>query len=72
MAGRNPRSWVIIDFPGSYHGGAGGFFVDGHSEIHKWKDPDDPAPSTSSLRLNVPSPNNPDVYWIMEHSTRKP
>jgi prepilin-type N-terminal cleavage/methylation domain-containing protein/prepilin-type processing-associated H-X9-DG protein len=27
----------IIDFPASYHNGAGGFsFADGHAEIHKW------------------------------------
>jgi prepilin-type N-terminal cleavage/methylation domain-containing protein/prepilin-type processing-associated H-X9-DG protein len=68
-----PQSWIMIDFPGSYHGGAGGFsFVDGHSEIHKWKDARTTPPLNQFLRLNVPSPNNPDVYWIMEHSTRKP
>ena len=28
----------IVDFPASFHGGAGGLsFADGHSEIHKWK-----------------------------------
>src|SRR5439155_15376858 len=34
-----PTQWKLIDFPGSYHGGSGGIaFVDGHSEIHKWRD----------------------------------
>ena len=68
-----PGGWGMIYFPGSYHGGAGGFsFADGHSEIHKWKDPRTTPPLNQYLPLNVPSPNNKDVYWIMEHSTRKP
>ena len=68
-----PGAWVMIDFPGSYHGKAGGFaFADGHSEIHKWKDHRTTPALTQNLPLNVPSPNNKDVYWIMEHSTRKP
>jgi prepilin-type N-terminal cleavage/methylation domain-containing protein/prepilin-type processing-associated H-X9-DG protein len=66
-------AWVMVDFPGSYHGGAGGFsFADGHSEIHKWKDHRTTPALTQNLPLNVPSPNNKEVYWIMEHSTRKP
>ena len=67
-------SWMIVDYPASYHGGAGGFsFVDGHSEIHKWVD----ARTKPVLRkgveipLNVPSPNNQDVLWMMERSTRR-
>ncbi len=68
-----PAQWVMIDFPGSYHGGAGGLsFADGHSEIHKWKDPRTTPPIGKLYSLNVPSPNNPDVFWLMEHSTRKP
>src|SRR5207245_649618 len=40
MAGYpNPASTKIVDYPASYHGGAGGFsFCDGHSEIKKWQD----------------------------------
>ncbi len=68
-----PQSWIMIDFPGSYHGNAGGVsFVDGHSEIHKWKDPRTTPPIGKLPGLNLRSPNNMDVYWIMEHSTRKP
>ena len=68
-----PQAWIMIDFPGSYHGGACGVsFVDGHSEIHKWKDVRTTPPIGRVMRLNVPSPNNLDVYWIMEHSTRRP
>jgi prepilin-type N-terminal cleavage/methylation domain-containing protein/prepilin-type processing-associated H-X9-DG protein len=68
-----PSQSVLIDFPASYHGGAGGLsFVDGHSEIHKWRDPRTTPPIGKLMSLNVPSPNNPDVYWVMERSTRKP
>lgn len=68
-----PGAWVLIDFPGSYHGGAGGLsFADGHSELHKWKDSRTVPPIGKLINLNVPSPNNPDVYWMMERSTRKP
>jgi len=68
-----PQQDVLIDFPGSYHGGAGGLsFVDGHSEIHKWRDART-IPAIGKLQnLNVPSPNNQDVFWVMERSTRKP
>lgn len=64
-----------MDLPGMYHGGACGFtFADGHSELKKWMDsrttpplaePGDPI--SSSARL---SPNNPDVAWLQDKSTR--
>jgi prepilin-type N-terminal cleavage/methylation domain-containing protein/prepilin-type processing-associated H-X9-DG protein len=66
----NPNSWAVQDIPSNYHAGACGFaFVDGHAEIHKWKD----------LVLNAKWPfgygsvgrNSKDAYWIMEHDTRK-
>ncbi|NOS72920.1 MAG: prepilin-type N-terminal cleavage/methylation domain-containing protein [Verrucomicrobia bacterium] len=63
--------WTLIDFPASYHAGSGGLsFADGHSEIHKWKDPR----TTPPVGKFVPgtSNGNQDVYWMMEHSTRKP
>ena len=68
-----PSQWKMIDFPGSYHGGAGGIaFADGHSEIHKWKDSRTTPPIGKVTALNIISANNRDVYWMMEHSTRKP
>jgi prepilin-type N-terminal cleavage/methylation domain-containing protein len=68
-----PQQWIMIDFPGSYHNRAGGLsFADGHSEVHKWQDPRTTPPIGRLYNLNVPSPNNRDVYWIMERSTRKP
>jgi len=69
----NPNSWTMIDFPASYHGGAGGVsFIDGHAEIHKWRDARTTPPLSKNLSLNVPSPKNQDVFWLMERSTRKP
>ena len=64
---------VMVDFPASYHGGACGFaFADGHSEIHKWRDPRTmPVLKTGQeLRLNQSLPNNQDVFWMQDHSTR--
>ncbi len=69
-----PSQWKIVDYPASYHNRAGGFsFADSHSEIKKWQD----GRTTPSLKvgqqisLNVSSPNNKDVFWMMERSTRK-
>lgn len=66
-------SWKIVDYPASYHNGAATFaFADGHSEIHRWTDPRTvPTLSKSNIPLNVPSPNNADVFWMQERSTRQ-
>jgi len=35
----DPATTYIVDYPASYHNGAGGVaFADGHSEIHRWRD----------------------------------
>ena len=64
----------IVDYPASYHNGAGGLsFADGHSEIKKWID-QRTVPNLrkgKELDLDVPSPDNPDVYWMQERSTRQ-
>ncbi len=62
----------IVDFPASYHNGAGGLaFADGHSEIHKWLDPrTKPALTKTDRPLDVSSANNRDVLWMQERSTR--
>jgi prepilin-type N-terminal cleavage/methylation domain-containing protein/prepilin-type processing-associated H-X9-DG protein len=71
---RQPNSWILVDYPASYHNGAGGLaFADGHSEIKRWVD----ARTTPVLRrgqplpLGISSPNNPDVEWLQERSTSK-
>jgi prepilin-type N-terminal cleavage/methylation domain-containing protein/prepilin-type processing-associated H-X9-DG protein len=68
---RDPSQWVIVDGPGSYHGGACGFsFADGHSEVHKWKSAKTTPPIGSGLGMWMSEPNGPDAFWIMEHSIR--
>jgi prepilin-type N-terminal cleavage/methylation domain-containing protein/prepilin-type processing-associated H-X9-DG protein len=63
------------DLPGMYHGGACGFtFADGHSELKKWRDarttPPLAAPGDPLAIKTWLSPNNPDVAWLQEKSTR--
>jgi prepilin-type N-terminal cleavage/methylation domain-containing protein/prepilin-type processing-associated H-X9-DG protein len=65
---RNPATTYIVDYPASYHNSACGFaFADGHSEIHKWRDPRTMPPIGTALNLNVSSPNNQDVLWMQDH-----
>jgi prepilin-type N-terminal cleavage/methylation domain-containing protein len=64
-------------WPAFYHGGAGGLsFVDGHAEIHRWRDPR----TTPPVRIDswwlltqgtLKSPNNPDIIWLQQRATRK-
>jgi prepilin-type N-terminal cleavage/methylation domain-containing protein/prepilin-type processing-associated H-X9-DG protein len=60
----------VVDFPASYHNGAGGVsFMDGHAEIKKWLDP-----RTSPKRApagNVATPNNKDVLWLAQRSSSR-
>jgi prepilin-type processing-associated H-X9-DG protein len=69
----NAAATVIGDFPASYHAGGGGLsFADGHSEIHKWRDPDTTPPiSSTGKKYGVPDPNNQDMAWLMPRSTAK-
>jgi prepilin-type N-terminal cleavage/methylation domain-containing protein len=68
----NPATLQIVDYPASYHHLAGGLsFADGHSEIHRWRDPRTIPPIRPTLALGVSSPNNPDVAWLQDHDTRK-
>jgi len=62
------------DLPGMYHSRAAGFsFADGHSEIKKWQDgrtTPPMAPKDTILTFPVAQPNNPDIAWMHERSTR--
>lgn len=64
----------IVDSPGSYHGGAGGFsFADGHAELKKWRNPFILQPPLPGQVRPYPTPvggRDPDVLWMQEHSTR--
>jgi len=68
-----PESWGFYDLPGMYHNRACGFsFADGHSEIKKWLDGRTTPPLVSGGLIpdRFSSPNNRDVSWLQEHSTR--
>ena len=69
----NGTSWV--DIPTKSHcNGCGFTFADGHSEIHKWRNPDvipnvqyvtkDPNATIYKLR-------NEDVLWVARHTTAR-
>ena len=69
----NLSSTKWVDFPASYHNKAAGFsFAAGHTEIHKWVDKrTTPAIRPNArLQLNVPQPNNLDIKWLQDHTTR--
>jgi prepilin-type N-terminal cleavage/methylation domain-containing protein/prepilin-type processing-associated H-X9-DG protein len=72
----NPGAYSLADLPGAYHGNGGGFsFADGHCEQKKWVDPRTTPPLkpqgiTFDGSSETPSPRNPDVAWLQDHSTR--
>jgi prepilin-type N-terminal cleavage/methylation domain-containing protein/prepilin-type processing-associated H-X9-DG protein len=70
----NENSYILVDFPASYHNNAGGLaFADGHSEIKKWVD----ARTRPKLRPGQPLPlgqsqaKNRDIDWLQSRSTSK-
>lgn len=70
-----PNFMEITDYPAHYHNGSGSLvFADGHAEFKKWKDPRTiPALNKGThLKLMVASPDNPDVQWLIEHSSESP
>ena len=65
------------DLPGFYHHRAAGLsFADGHSEIRRWRDERTMPPLTKPFngaynpKLWFLTPNNPDVRWLEERTTR--
>ncbi len=65
------RTAMLVNFPASYHNGAGGVtFADGHSEIKKWLDPRTKPPKEPGVKAQfTTSPNNQDVAWLQDHAT---
>jgi len=66
----NPDTkFQLVDYPASYHGNAAGYsFADGHSEIHKFRDPRTmpPLKPNTLLTLDVNLANNVDVLWMAQ------
>lgn len=68
-----PGSYGFYDLPAFYHHFACGFsFADGHSEIRKWRDARTMPPLVPNgfVNDNFNSPNNQDVGWLQQRSTR--
>lgn len=68
----NYSNFMLVDYPATYHGNAGGFsFADGHSEIKKWQDSrTTPVVKTgTTVDYSTPCPNNPDVKWMRERTS---
>ena len=69
-----PTADTIVDYPASYHNGAGGMgYADGHAEIKKWIDPRTrPVLKFGQLLpLGIASPNNKDVEWLQLRTSSK-
>jgi prepilin-type N-terminal cleavage/methylation domain-containing protein/prepilin-type processing-associated H-X9-DG protein len=72
--------WWLVDYPASYHNGAGGInFADGHSEIKKWIDPrttpilkvGQNIPLQVDMRSLPPGTANADMTWLQERTTTR-
>jgi len=59
-----------IDYPASYHGGAGGLsFADGHAEIHKWRQTPPLLPITRGSKPGqLPATMSGDSLWLRERT----
>jgi type II secretory pathway pseudopilin PulG len=71
---QNEGSYIMVDYPASYHNGAGGLaFADSHAEIRKWVDPRTrPVLKKGQLLpLGQASPRNKDVDWLQTRSSSK-
>jgi len=68
----NPSAYEFSqDMPGLYHNNAAGLaFCDGHSEIKKWKDGRTLLPLYSTIPDPYSTPNNQDIAWLQQRSTR--
>ena len=69
-----PRTITFVNYPGSYHGSSAGLsYADGHSELRHWRDSRTMPPLVRGVRmpLNISSPDNQDLLWLMERTTAK-
>ena len=68
-----PDRYGFYDLPGFYHHFAGGFsFADGHSEIRRWRDSrtTPPLQKDGLIPDHYDSPDNQDVGWLQQRTTR--
>ncbi len=58
------------DHPASRHNrGTQLVFADGHAERHRWRDARTVIPVLRRRQAAIFSPNNPDVRWLVQHSS---
>ena len=59
------------DLPASYHNRSAAFsYADGHSDLHRWLDPNTvapPAPNAANLPIPVPTASRADFEWVTDH-----
>ena len=71
---RTPEGYIIVDYPAAWHNRAGTVsFADGHAETRRWKD-NRTMPTHRygvPIALGQPSPENRDVAWLQERTSRK-
>jgi prepilin-type N-terminal cleavage/methylation domain-containing protein len=71
---------TIVNWPGTMHGNCASFsFLDGHAEIHKWRD--GRTRNADHLQGGMDNigghptqqigPDNPDLLWLQDHTTAK-
>ncbi|HMP84716.1 MAG TPA: hypothetical protein PKA41_18645, partial [Verrucomicrobiota bacterium] len=66
----NPPTTYIGDYPAAWHNVSCSLsFADGHVEAHQWLDPRTTYMPIGIPTSAIPSPNNPDMDWLMAHST---
>jgi prepilin-type processing-associated H-X9-DG protein len=66
----NQIFWPAL--PASRHGLAGALsYVDGHVELHRWRDPRTTPKPTGQFVGRVPCPGNQDFLWLAERTTAR-
>ncbi|MDB6065608.1 MAG: hypothetical protein JWR26_1816 [Pedosphaera sp.] len=62
-----------IDLPASYHNGGGSFsFADGHTEIHRWRNPETirpTQPDAAGLPISLRLGQRDDFNWVIQHTS---
>ncbi len=63
---------AFFNFPASYHGQGGVLgYADGHVARHRWTDPRTIFPQSPNFHAHHdPSPNNPDLAWLRQRTSR--
>jgi prepilin-type N-terminal cleavage/methylation domain-containing protein/prepilin-type processing-associated H-X9-DG protein len=78
MFGMNMDSQALYHFPGNYHGQLSNFaFLDGHAELHKWRDTlfNNPKPAPANWHDHggntIKASSKDDLTWLKQHATVK-